>query len=97
MYLMFYPRNDVSCAWIFFFRVGTFYLSSYWMILLWLLFDIWGAVQGSGGVGYWAHLGGFAAGAGGGALALKRGWITMRSTEESLLEMLSGNKRSSLR
>lgn len=34
MFLVFYPRNDCSCLFIFWWRVRTFSVSSYWMILL---------------------------------------------------------------
>ena len=63
MYLVMYPLNNVSMFYTFFLRYnGTFDISSFWMILLWFVFDVWGASSGAGRVAYWAHLGGFAAG-----------------------------------
>ena len=62
MYFVLYPLNRMSCFYWFLIKVGTFKLSSIWMILYWLAFDIWGVVNGGGNVGYAAHLGGFAAG-----------------------------------
>jgi membrane associated rhomboid family serine protease len=93
MFLVFFPQNDISCAWVVFpirGGTGTFSVSSYVMIVLWLIFDIWGAVRGGGGVAYWAHIGGFAAGFGLAALLLKTGRITMTRYERSLLDLFAG-------
>lgn len=96
MYLVFFPDNDITCyfIWIFFFRpiVREFTLSSYWMILFWLAFDIFGATKGGGAVAYFAHLGGFAAGFGLAILMLKMKWVVMERYEKSLLQMWEGRK-----
>ncbi|MBI1368002.1 MAG: rhomboid family intramembrane serine protease [Planctomycetes bacterium] len=86
LFLVFYPRNLVSCAWLFIIRVGVFHCESILMILLWLAFDIWGVVSGGGAVAYFAHLGGFAGGFGLAVLLLRRGYVQMGSTEKSILE-----------
>ena len=96
MYLVFYPRNDVTCFWIFFIRCGTFSISGIWMILFWLAFDIWGAISSAGGIAYWAHIGGFAAGAALAYTMLRRGWITMESAEQSLLDVWAEHRDSLL-
>ena len=85
---IFFRLNSVSCLFWFIFIVRTFYLSSIWMILLWLCFDIYGAVNGETGVAYWAHLGGFAAGFGLASALLRSGLIEMRDTETSFYDML---------
>jgi membrane associated rhomboid family serine protease len=90
MYLVFYPQNDVSCFWWIIFRAGTFSISSMWMILLWLAFDIWGAADGTGNVAYWAHLAGFFSGFGIASLILHAGWVEMRETERSIYDWLAG-------
>jgi membrane associated rhomboid family serine protease len=90
MYLVLYPINEISCFWTFFYRGGTFSVSSVWMILLWLAFDIWGAASGGGNVAYWAHLGGFVLGAGATALAVAVRWIEMDPDEKSLLDVIRG-------
>ena len=90
MFLVWYPRNDVRCFWFFYFRSGTFTTSSFWMILLWLAFDILGVWFGSSGVAYWAHLGGFAAGFGLACALLSLGWIEMDQTEQSLYDVFAG-------
>jgi hypothetical protein len=87
-FLVFYPLNNVSCGFFLGFRFITFSISSMWMILFWLAFDIWGAVEGGGRVGYFAHLGGFAAGSGLSVLALKLDWLKMERDERSLLDVL---------
>ncbi len=90
MYLIFYPLNDVRCFWVFALRAGTFEVSSIWMILLWLVFDIAGVVLGGEGVAYWAHLGGFAAGVGLAAAMLQVRWVEMSPVERSLLDVMAG-------
>ena len=90
MYLLLYPTNNISCLWLLGFHGSTFSISGMWLILLWLLFDIFGAALGGGGVAYWAHLGGFFVGAGVAALMLAAGWIKMTSTERSLFDVLAG-------
>ena len=90
MYLVLYPLNNVSCFYWILIRFGTFHLSSFWLILYWLAFDIYGAVGGAGGVAYWAHLGGFGAGFLLASLLLYTGLIEMTSTERSLYDALGG-------
>ena len=95
MFLVLYPRNDMTCGWWFLIRVGTFSLSSYWMILLWLAFDLWGAAAssgGDGGIAYFAHLGGFACGFATAWLALRQGWIEMEDDEQSLPDLIAGGR-----
>jgi membrane associated rhomboid family serine protease len=88
MYLIFFPTNNVTCAYWFFFRIGTFYMSGIWVILFFLAFDIWGVTRGGGGVAYWAHLGGFATGATIAIVSLLTGLVEMRDSEDSLLKVL---------
>jgi membrane associated rhomboid family serine protease len=88
MYLVFYPRNNVTCFYWLIFRIGTFYLSGFWVILLFFAFDVWGASGGGGGTAYWAHIGGFVTGVTVATALLLTGLVEMRDTEESLLEVL---------
>jgi membrane associated rhomboid family serine protease len=85
MYLVYYPLNNVTCWYWFFIRVGNLYVSSIWIILLFFAFDVWGAGAGSGGVAYWAHIGGFLTGVTLAVTTLLTGWVEMTSTEKSLL------------
>ncbi len=89
MFLVLYPLNDINCVWALWLRVwGTVSLSSYWLILLWFVFDIWGAVTGGSTVAYWAHIGGFITGVAVAVALLKINVIEMTASERSLLEVL---------
>lgn len=90
MYLVFFPTNLITCYWslnVIYWR--EFEISSYWMILWWLAWDIFGIVMGGGHVAYYAHLGGFAAGFVLGVILLKTKFITMTFYEKSLLDVFS--------
>ena len=65
-----------------------FCVSSAWMRLFWLVFDIWGAMRGGGGVAYFAHLGGFAGGVVLAILMLKFKMLTVERYEKSLLQII---------
>jgi len=86
MFLVYYPRNQISCLWIFIIRFGVVEAASKTIILIWLVFDIWGVLSGGGGVAYLAHLGGFGGGFALAAWLLRTGLVTMSDTEESLLD-----------
>jgi membrane associated rhomboid family serine protease len=91
MYLVFFPENSISCFFCFifwFWRPLWFSLRSFWMILLWFAFDIFGAMRSSGGVAYLAHIGGFVAGVGLAILMLKIKMIEMERDETSILKLL---------
>lgn len=88
-----YPLDGVGVFYWFFFRFGTFRIPLWVLVIVWTIFDLWGAVSGSGGVAYWAHLGGLAAGILTGLFALKFHWLTLnRLDHESLLELLKLGK-----
>ena len=50
MYLVFFPENSISCFFFIYLRPIWFTVRSFWMILFWFIFDIWGATRGGGGV-----------------------------------------------
>jgi hypothetical protein len=62
------------------------------VILVFLLFNILGAILGGSGVAYFAHLGGFAAGFGMALLLLKIGIVKMERHERSLLQIFKERK-----
>ncbi len=68
-------------------------VSSIWLIALWFVFDVWGAARGTGGVAYWAHLGGFAAGFAVALCLLLAGKIRMTRTERSLPQMFGWQQK----
>jgi rhomboid family protein len=86
MYLVLYPFNDVRCFYWFWVRIGSFAISGIFVILFWLAFDIWGAIDGGGGIAYWAHLGGIIGGVVVASLFYHMRWIEMNRDEESLWE-----------
>jgi len=96
LYLVLFPQNDITCYFFMWFFLRPYWkeftLSSFWMILFWLMFDIFGIVQGAGNVAYFAHIGGFAAGFGLGMVMLMVKAITMDRYERSLLEVIRREK-----
>ncbi len=64
----------------------------YWVILVWIIFDIFAALYGVRGVTYVSHIFGLAAGFGLAVLMLKRKWVVMERDEKSLLQKLSREK-----
>lgn len=96
MFLVWYLLNEISCwyAYWFFIRAdaGSFSISSFWMILLWLAFDLWGAVRGDDDTAYVAHLAGFAFGIILAVLLLLMGWVEMARGERSLLQVIAGDQ-----
>ncbi len=93
MYLMYFWENDITCYWIWFPYIREFTLSSFWMILLWIFYDIVGALWGGEGIGYFAHLSGYGAGFGIAAILLKYKLVTMEDYERSLLDRWSEKKK----
>jgi len=94
MFVVWYLLNEISCWYAYWFfgvaDAGSYSVSSFWMVLLWLAFDIWGAIRGGGNVGYVAHLAGFTLGVTLGILLLVVGWVEMEEGERSLLQIVSG-------
>ncbi len=97
MYLVLFPENEITCYLVLWFllipHVKEFSVSSIWMILFWIAFDIWGAMDGGGRVAYFAHLGGFVGGFVLTILMLKLKLVVMEERyEKSLLQLISGRK-----
>ena len=89
-YLILYPVNRVNCFYLFIVRPGFTQISGFWLISIWFILDAWGAMSDANdGVGYWAHLGGTAAGVTLGVLFAKSGLATMaRYDNPTLLDLL---------
>lgn len=91
MHLVLFPENAVSCVfwWIFLpHRPAWFSFRSFWFILPWFALNVYGAMQGSARIGYFAHIGGFAAGVGLALFLLKTGDIRVERYEKSILGLL---------
>ena len=87
-FLVFFPRNEVLVAWILFLRPRLSHISSIWLIVFWVVWDV--LLLGLGaetGVALWAHVGGFAAGFGIAMLCAVTGWIKPASGEQTLLQV----------
>lgn len=95
-YLVLFFENEITCLFVFWFialYIRWFAVSSAWMILFGLSWDVIDALWGGSHVGHFAHLGGFAAGFGITLLLCKKGWITMERYEKSLLQMWEERRR----
>ena len=66
--------------------------NSFWMVLLWLVFDIFGTIRCETHIGHIAHIAGLAAGAILAVLLLNLGWIKMEKGERSLLQIIWGEE-----
>lgn len=99
MFLVFYPLNEVDCFCGSGYRGGflqTITLSSYWLILMWLVFDIFGLFFfAHDNVAYSAHVGGFFAGFALALLLLKKKLIVMEKDERSLVDVIKHRGMSS--
>jgi len=96
MFVVWYLLNEVSCWVIYGFlgwvRAWHCSVSSYWLVLLWAVFDIVGLIcDDEPQVGYVAHLAGLILGLALAVVMLKTGWVKMARGERSLLEVLPGS------
>jgi membrane associated rhomboid family serine protease len=96
IFLIWYLLNDIAC-WYFYwlftaFGTGTFAMSSFWMILMWFGFDLFGAfADGDGNTDYWAHIAGFGTGASLAFILTATRIISMDPGERSLVQMMFGD------
>ena len=91
MHLVLFPKEPIRCFffWIFLpHRPAWFKFKSFWFILPWFALNIYGAMYGSWGIAYFAHVGGFVAGVGLALLLLKTGDIRVERHERSILSLL---------
>jgi membrane associated rhomboid family serine protease len=96
MFLVLYPRNGVRVFWdefeiAFITRSWTGELPGWAVVLLYLAFDLWGALtDGTSGIGYMSHIAGAVLGAGLAVVLLKAGWLAPDRGEQTLLQWLAG-------
>jgi len=66
-YILLYPRVTVHMLFIFGFYITTFGIPAFWMLGYWFVVQLLGGFSSigatGGGVAFWAHIGGFVAGA----------------------------------
>ncbi|MFA4985081.1 MAG: rhomboid family intramembrane serine protease [Candidatus Brocadiia bacterium] len=95
MFVVWFPKNYIVCLlWFIFVPLAgkIIWVASYWLILLWLAFDIYGTIRGGDNIGHLAHLGGFV---GGFVLALymtKTGLVERGYEERNLIDIYEGRK-----
>ncbi|HUT58431.1 MAG TPA: rhomboid family intramembrane serine protease [Phycisphaerae bacterium] len=93
-FLVFFPRNNISCLFLmyfppYYFIARRFTLSSIWMILFWIAWDLFYLAMGTQTcVGHWAHAGGFLAGFGVAILCAISGLVKPTEDEQTLLQVL---------
>jgi membrane associated rhomboid family serine protease len=89
IFVVLYPRNDVSVYWnIFLVRMGTIQISSFWIVLMYVAFDFWGMIRHHDNVAYISHLTGVAAGAAIASLMVYLNWCDPDPAEENLFQVL---------
>ncbi|HEV2947262.1 MAG TPA: rhomboid family intramembrane serine protease [Gemmataceae bacterium] len=87
IYLVLYPKNEVSILWWFFIRGGIIEIASYWLLLFWFVGDLIGCFMSGGGIAYVAHLGGAIAGFAVGLFLVVNDWVESPAGEENLLQV----------
>lgn len=96
LFVVWYLLNEISvwyAYWLFSVAgTGTFAVSSFWMVLLWGMFDVWGVIRGAGNTDHVAHLAGFVTGFALAVLLLKAKWVVMTRGERSLLQAVFGGR-----
>lgn len=95
MFVVWYLFNEITCGYAYWALMAadanTVEVSSFWVILLWLVFDLLGVLGGGGHVAHSAHLIGFALGFLLAVLLLVFRLVEMDPGERSLLQALSWN------
>jgi len=69
---------------------GNFSISAYWLIGLWFLKDLFGAIYSNAPIAFIAHLGGLFSGVVIGWFMYKNNWVKRTSKEPNLAQLLSG-------
>jgi membrane associated rhomboid family serine protease len=93
VFLVLYPRNDVRVGYFFLFirflRIGVWEVSSYWIIIFYMLQDLVGTLLagGGGGVAYTCHLVGAGCGIAATAALVRIGLVKSDLGEQNLLEI----------
>lgn len=89
-FLVLFPKNNVTVAWIWGIWGSRFSVSSYWIIIYWLAWDIGSLLLSSSSqVAYWAHVGGFLAGFVVAFACVKTKLIKPTEDEQTLLQVFA--------
>ena len=93
-FLVFFPRNDISIFWMIWYRPGISQLSSMWMILFWIAWDLFFLIHNAPTqVAHWAHVGGFLTGFIIALVCAFTGLIKPTQDEQTLLDVLGISRR----
>lgn len=88
-YLLLYPFNSIKCLFWFLAYVRRFKIAGFWIILLWVILNIIGAVSGyTGGAAYFAHIGGFVGGIVLTIILLKSKLVTRDSMDDAIVRSI---------
>lgn len=88
-----YPQNNVSVFyWLFIVKMGTWHVSAYIVIAIYVLLDFIGVVSGGGAVNHLAHLAGAMLGFGSMIGACATGLLKAESSERTMLDVFRGRK-----
>ena len=86
--LILYPLNDVRCLYVFIIKLGRVEISSYWLLIIYFLLDIFGILTGGSGIDHIAHISGFLFGAAVLWLLVARDMLPPDGNEENILQKL---------
>ena len=86
VFLLYYPFNEVSVFYWIWFRPGTFFVSAFWLLILYVVLDIVGLLGMPSGVAHVAHITGFGCGAAVATVLVLRGIVKPEQDERTLLE-----------
>ncbi len=92
-FLIFFPRNDVTILWIVWRFGNVSRISSGWIILFWVAWDV--LFLGLGAetdTALWAHVGGFLVGFSIAMICALTGWIKPTQDEQTLLQIFSSRR-----
>lgn len=94
IFFFLYPRAKIHCAWTLIWAWGKgFSIHTYWLIGLWFIKDLYGAINSEAPIAYSAHVGGMLSGLLVGWFMLEFNWIKRDSYQPNLLEILGVSKR----
>jgi len=90
LFIIFYPRNDVSVGYWIWYTYGSFQISAYVVLVTYFVFDLWGLMtNGDSGVAYLSHISGFVAGFVIAAALALTGLIKSDESEQNLFEAIA--------
>jgi len=92
IYLFLFPTSTIRCRWtLIWLRGEAFSIKALWLIGLWLLQDLYGAINSEAAIAYVAHLGGLFGGLIAGWLMYRYNWIKRTDDEPNLTQLLKGH------